>query len=269
MTTLFVSHGAPSLALQPGQTGAQLSALGRTLPRPSAILVISAHWATQVATVSTHPQPPTLYDFSGFDSALKQLTYPAPGASALAHQVTALLNAQGIAVQEDSARGLDHGAWVPLRFLYPAAEIPVTQLSIQPQQSPTAHFRLGRALQTLHALQVLVLASGAVTHNLSHFFSAEVTAAPLPYVQPFADWVAHAIADQQWDRLLDYRQQAPNARLAHPTEEHLMPLFVAAGSSQGAALRIQAAPTYGILAMDHYLWADSPASQGLGITADA
>lgn len=257
MTTLFVSHGAPSLALQPGQTGMLLSQWASLWPRPSAILVVSAHWTTRIATVSSCPLPTTLHDFSGFDPALYTLRYPAPGAPALAQQVVHLLQTHQIAVAVDDNRGLDHGAWVPLRWLYPQADIPVTQLSIQPHQSPEAHFALGRALQALHAQNVLILASGAVTHNLSHFFSLDLAAPPLPYVLPFADWLAKHIAAQDWPSLLDYRRLAPDASVAHPTEEHLMPLFVAAGSAQGVAIRYTPETTYGILAMDCYAWPET------------
>lgn len=254
MTTVFVSHGAPSLILEPGQTGQMLAHLAASLPRPDAILVISAHWDTRVATVSLAAHPATIHDFSGFPAALYDIRYPAPGAPALADQVMALLQANGITVHSHAERGLDHGAWVPLALMYPDADIPVTQLSIQSRSTTAEQFALGQALQPLHAQNVLILASGAVTHNLSDFFSADRDAAPLAYVQSFADWVATQLHTQQAQTLLDYRRVSEHASQAHPSEDHLMPLFVAAGSGLGAPKRFTPETTYGILAMDAYVW---------------
>ncbi|WP_029147483.1 class III extradiol ring-cleavage dioxygenase [Methylophilus sp. 5] len=255
MTTLFVSHGAPTLAIEPGNTGLMLADVAAALPRPKAILVVSAHWDTRVPTVSLAREPATIHDFAGFPPALYAKQYSAPGAPALAQQVVALLQSHGIAVQAEPERGLDHGAWVPLMLIYPEADIPVTQLSIQSRSTPAEQFALGRALQALHAQHVLILASGAITHNLSDFFTANRDAAPLPYVVPFADWMAERIQQQQWQQLLNYRVECPQGVRAHPSEDHLMPLFVAAGSAIGEAARYTPENTYGILAMDTYLWA--------------
>jgi 4,5-DOPA dioxygenase extradiol len=270
MSTLFVSHGAPTLALEPGYTGQMLAEMAASLPRPEAILVVSAHWDTRVPTISLASQPQTIHDFAGFPPAMYGLSYPAPGAPALAAQVVTMLQTQGIAVQTQAERGLDHGAWVPLMLMYPQADIPVTQLSIQSRSSPAAQFALGQALQALHAQNVLILASGAITHNLSDFFTADRNASPLAYVDAFSDWMAARLLQQQWASLLNYRHECPWARQAHPTEDHLMPLFVAAGSVATDALgraqqnageaefasvrRFRPEYTYGILAMDAYLW---------------
>lgn len=255
MSTVFVSHGAPLLALEPGRTGQVLAEIAARLPPPDAILAVSAHWDTRVPTVSLAQQPETIHDFAGFPPALYAQHYAAPGAPGLAQRVMEALHAQQIAVQAHPSRGLDHGAWVPLQLMYPQADIPVTQLSIQSQSTPAQQFALGQALQTLHADNVLILASGAMTHNLSHFFTGERDAEPLPYVMPFADWMADQLLHQQWPRLLNYRQQCPDALVAHPSEEHIMPLFVAAGSALGLPQRFTPENTYGILAMDAYVWA--------------
>lgn len=259
MTTLFVSHGAPTLALEPGNTGRVLADIAASFPRPDAILVISAHWDTRVPTVSFASQPETIHDFAGFPPALYAQQYPAPGAPELAQQVVALLQAHDIPVQVHPQRGLDHGAWVPLMLMYPQADIPVTQLSIQSRNTPAQQFALGQALQSLHAQNVLILASGAITHNLADFFTANREAAPLAYVTAFADWMAERIQTQQWQSLLNYRVESPQGAHAHPTEDHLMPLFVAAGSAAesatGTVQRFTPENTYGILAMDAYLWA--------------
>lgn len=255
MTTVFVSHGAPLLILEPGKTGQVLQHLAASLPRPEAILVISAHWDTREPVVSLAPQPETIHDFSGFPPALYARQYPAPGAPALANKVIGLLQASDIPVHVHAERGLDHGAWVPLSLMYPAADIPVTQLSIQSCSTPAQQFALGQALQPLHAQNVLILASGAVTHNLSDFFTGERdVATTLPYVHPFADWIAEQLQTGQLQSLLNYRVECPQGVQAHPGEDHLMPLFVAAGSAHGIPERFTPETTYGILAMDAYVW---------------
>lgn len=254
MTTLFVSHGAPTLVLEPGKTGEMLSELASSLPRPDAILVISAHWDTRLPAVSLAHQPDTIHDFSGFSPALYEKRYPAPGAPVLARKVAELLQQNDIPCQEDGGRGLDHGAWVPLSLMYPQADIPVTQLSIQSRSTPAVQFAMGRALQPLHAQNILILASGAITHNLADFFTPDRNAVPLPYVNEFADWTGQQLEAQQWEMLLNYRQQSPVGMQAHPSEDHLMPFFVAAGCGEGVPKRFTPETTYGILAMDAYLW---------------
>ncbi len=254
MTTVFVSHGAPTLALEPGETGKMLASLAVSLPRPDAILVISAHWDTRVPTVSLAAHPATIHDFAGFPAALYAINYPAPGAPALANKVLELLAAHDIPAQTQPDRGLDHGAWVPLSLMYPEADIPVTQLSIQSRTTPAVQFALGQALQALHAENVLILASGAITHNLSDFFTGQRDAAPLAYVNTFPDWVAGQLATEQAQTLLNYRSENREGIQAHPSEDHLMPLFVAAGSAHGIPKRFTPETTYGILAMDAYVW---------------
>lgn len=164
---LFVSHGAPDLLLHPGATGTLWAELGREMPRPEAILVVSAHWGTVRPTVSRSRQPTTIHDFSGFPSSLHALEYGPPGAPALAARVAELLLAAELPVGFQADRGLDHGAWTPLLVMYPEADIPVTQLSIQPASSPEWHLQLGQALAPLRQQGVLILASGAVTHNFA------------------------------------------------------------------------------------------------------
>lgn len=256
MSTLFISHGAPTLAIEPGVTGELLTRLGQTLPRPSAILVVSAHWDTRAPRVSVASQPETIHDFGGFPAAMYQIQYPAPGAPALAQQVKTLLAEAYPDVALDPLRGLDHGAWVPLKLMYPEADIPVTQLSIQSHAGAAAHFALGQQLAALQAEGVMLLCSGAITHNLHDFFSADRHASVLDYVPAFSDWMGQRIAAGDKQALLDYRQQAPAAARAHPHEDHLLPLFVALGAAEkmGKPERHQPENTYGILAMDTYVW---------------
>ncbi|WP_295386358.1 class III extradiol ring-cleavage dioxygenase [uncultured Thiodictyon sp.] len=250
---LFVSHGAPDLLLDPGATGQRWSELGAALPRPSAILAVSAHWESAVPTVSRATAPQTIHDFGGFPRALYSLRYDAPGAPTLADRVAGLLGAAGIPVSVDPTRGLDHGAWAPLRLLYPAADIPVTQLAIQPQAGPRWHLRLGEALQPLREEGVLILASGAVTHNFA-WLTVGATQ-PYPAAAAFADWLADRLAAPGSENLIDYRRTAPQGAAAHPTEEHLLPLFVARGAGgPGAPQRFAPGFIDGGLAMDAYLW---------------
>ena len=250
---LFVSHGAPDLLLDPGATGQRWSELGAALPRPRAVLAVSAHWESAVPTVSRATAPATIYDFGGFPRVLYSLRYDAPGAPALADRVEGLLGAAGIPVSVASSRGLDHGAWAPLRLLYPAADIPVTQLAIQPQAGPRWHLRLGEALQPLREEGVLILASGAVTHNFS-WLTIDATQ-PHPGAAAFADWLAEQLAGPGHEDLIDYRRTSTQGVAAHPTEEHLLPLFVALGAGgQGIPQRFAPGFTYGGLAMDVYLW---------------
>jgi len=254
VTTLLISHGAPTLAIEPGETGKLLSRLAVSIPRPSAILAVSAHWDTARPKISSTKTPQTIHDFSNFPPALYQLQYPAPGAPELAEKTAELLSQAGFHPELDGGRGLDHGAWVPLRLMYPEADIPVTQLSIQSQAGPQTHIETGRAIASLQQDNVLILCSGAVTHNLRDFFSARRDAAILDYVPEFADWLGEKIAAKDYAALVDYRN-SPHGRQAHPSEDHILPLFVAVGAGEGRTVtRYQPENTYGILAMDVYHW---------------
>lgn len=254
MTTLFISHGAPTLAIEPGETGKFLAQIAQDIPRPSAILAVSAHWDATRPLISTTSSPQTIHDFYGFPSELYQIQYPAPGAPDLANKAAQLLERQGFEVALDPARGLDHGAWVPLRLMYPEADIPVSQLSIQSPAGPEAHFEMGKALSPLQNENVMILCSGAVTHNLRHFFTNDRDAEALDYVDAFADWLGQSIAASDHAALLDYRNNA-HGREAHPSEDHILPLFVALGAGEGKTPKqYQPETTYGILAMDIYRW---------------
>jgi len=254
LPSLYVSHGSPMTALTPGATGVRLAELARSLPRPRAIVLASAHWLAHAPRVGAAARPETIHDFYGFPPALYQLRYPAPGAPALAAQVHGLLDAAGLSPTLDAARGLDHGAWVPLRLLYPEADIPVVPLSIQPEASPAQQYAIGRALAPLRHEGVLVIGSGSLTHNLHDLQAGYGEGHEAPYVRPFADWIERKLRDGDTAALLDYRRQAPFARHAHPTDEHLLPLFVALGAAgDGAhAQRIDAGIDLGFLAMDIY-----------------
>ncbi|MGC2087237.1 MAG: class III extradiol ring-cleavage dioxygenase, partial [Bradyrhizobium sp.] len=194
--------------------------------------------------------------FYGFPRALYELRYPAPGAPELAQDIAARLAAAGLPAAIDHARGLDHGAWVPLLLMYPGADIPVLQLSIQTERGPRHHLALGRALAPLRDDGVLIIGSGSFTHNLAEFRTRrpELNAPALPWVDAFADWVHEAAIAGRVDDLLDYRSRAPFAHKNHPTDEHFLPLFAALGAAgEGAhAERLHNSANYGVLRMDVY-----------------
>ncbi|HMY50983.1 MAG TPA: class III extradiol ring-cleavage dioxygenase [Rhodocyclaceae bacterium] len=252
---LFVSHGAPDVLLRPAATVALWADLGRRLPRPQAILVVSAHWAARQPTVSTVSVPATIHDFGGFPEPLYAMEYPAPGAPDVAARVRDALVAAGLPCAEVPDRGLDHGAWIPLMVMYPAADIPVVQLALQPHAGPDWHRRIGTALRGLRDEGVLILASGAITHNFG-WLDWSGGGEPLPQAKAFADWVGAAVARNDRPTLLEYRRQSPLGAAAHPSEEHLLPLFVTLGAADPdeIALRLEPEFTYGGLAMDAYLW---------------
>jgi 4,5-DOPA dioxygenase extradiol len=250
---VFVSHGAPTMILEDVPARTFLSGLGATLGRPKAIVVVSAHWESEAPLVSTAARPQTIHDFYGFPEALYQLQYPAQGAPDLAASIVARLNSAGFSAKADAARGLDHGAWAPLLLMYPEADIPVFQLSIQPQRDPAHHVAVGRALAPLRDEGVLVLASGSATHNLRALDWQDRANAPA-WAREFDGWLETAIESGDTEGLVNYRRQAPHAVQAHPRDEHLLPLFVAYGAAgEGAkGKRLHASFTHGGLSMAAY-----------------
>jgi 4,5-DOPA dioxygenase extradiol len=256
LPTLFLSHGSPMFAVEPGRAGRAWAKLGRMLPRPRAVLMVSAHWETSVPMVSGNSKPETLHDFGGFPPELYRLTYPAHGAPQLAAQCVSLLKDAEIAAGVDGCRGLDHGAWVPLRWMYPNADVPVVQLSVQPLLGPAHHAKLGRALAPLTRDGVLIVGSGHTTHNLRDWMSNARRPEPLTYVRAFSEWLAAALAAHDTDALVAYRERAPDAARAHPSEEHFLPLFVAYGAAgeHSRPERVVDGFENGALAMDSYLF---------------
>lgn len=249
---LFVSHGAPTLALEPGPTRGFLAQLGAGLERPEAILVMSAHWETAAPAVSAATQPETIHDFHGFPEALYRMRYPAPGAPELARRVQQLMSAAGLDAAAPPDRGLDHGAWVPLMLMFPDADIPVAQIAVQTPLGPAHHHRLGESLRPLRDDGVLVIGSGSVTHNLGEFGRHRYDSPPPAWVGDFNEWLATSLVSGDTGKLLDYRSKAPHAARNHPTEEHLLPLFAAYGAGTPGARpqRLHAGYTYGVIGMD-------------------
>lgn len=258
LPTVFVSHGSPMHALEAGAAGAAWAALGRRLGRPRALLVASAHWETHRPTLGGAAQPDTLHDFSGFPAPLYEIRYPAPGAPEIAARARALLEGERLDADIDETRGLDHGAWAPLLYAWPAAEVPVVQLSLQTPRGPGHHLRLGRALAPLAREGVLILGSGHLTHNLAEMRSLRDTRVgeAAPYVAEFQQWVRECLESRDADRLLGYRRLSAGGARAHPTEEHFLPLFVALGAA-GEGYRAERVLDHvegGVLAMDAYLF---------------
>ena len=204
--------------------------LAKRLPRPAAILMISAHWNTRLPMVSGNPHPETIHDFGGFPAELYQMRYPAPGDSRLAQCLKQVLTDAGIATGIDANRGLDHGTWIPLRTLFPEANIPVVQLSVQPDRCARHHFAMGAALSSLPDENILIIASGHMTHNLMDYMQAgEIRPAPDSHV--FRDWAHHRVMSGDSESLFDWQHAAPCAKFAHPKPEHFLPLFVALGAA--------------------------------------
>ena len=255
LPALYVSHGSPNLALTP-QTAAYrfLSEIGARLPRPKVILMVSAHWTTRIPVIGTAAKPPMIYDFGGFSRALYEMTYSAPGEPAVARRAGQLIAAAGLPVAEDDTRGYDHGVWVPLQIMYPRAEIPVAQVSMQPLADARHHHALGRALAPLRDEGVLIVASGSMTHNLRAIQRDGLDNPPPPWVSGFVDWMHDKLTAGEREAVLDAIDIAPGASANHPYDDHLLPLFVAMGAANDdePVSRLHTSYEYGVLAMDTY-----------------
>ena len=256
LPTLFVSHGSPMHAIEPGAAGEAWAALGRRLPRPRAIVVASAHWETSVPMLTGNPKPSTIHDLGGIPAELFALRYPAPGAPEEAAQAVALLKQAGITAGVDGCRGLDHGTWVPLLHMFPNHEVPVVQVSLQPELGTAHHIALGRALAPLAGDAILVIGSGHTTHNLRDWIANRRRSEPLRYAQDFAAWVQARLDAHDTESLIEYRDRAPEALRAHPSEEHFLPLHVAWGAAgdNARAERVVEGFEAGAMAMDSWLF---------------
>ena len=250
LPVLFLSHGSPMHALQPGAVRGVWEKIARELPRPKAILMASAHWETDVAELTAAAQPETIHDFYGFPKPLYEIQYPAPGEPQLALRAVQLLKQFNVKARTDPARGLDHGAWSPLLYMYPKADVPVVQVSVQTGLGPRHHLEVGRALAPLADEGILIFGSGHMTHNLRERRDGP----PLPYVGEFQEWVKDKIISRDFNSLVDYRSLTPHGARAHPTDEHFLPLFVALGAAgeRYRAERLYDGVDNGVLAMDAY-----------------
>ncbi|MDN3987520.1 DODA-type extradiol aromatic ring-opening family dioxygenase [Zwartia vadi] len=255
---LFVSHGSPMLAIEPGALGAQLAKLGAQLDKVRGIVVVSPHWQTRGLKVGGHLRPETIHDFSGFPRVLYTLHYPARGSQDLSRQVRQSLESAGLKAELDPEQGLDHGAWVPLMHLRPQADIPIIPVSLPEDATPASALLIGQALSVLREEGIAIIGSGSMTHNLYEFRGGENVKAQT-YVEEFSTWVRDAIQSRDLHTLLNYRTLAPHAVRAHPTDEHFLPLFVALGaSSKEDAMRIlETEVRHGMLSMESYVWGES------------
>jgi len=250
LPVLFLSHGSPMHALEPGAVREAWTRLARSLDRPRAILVVSAHWETHLPMLTGSAKPETIHDFYGFPRPLYEIAYPAPGAPEVASRALALLKDAGFTAAVDGRRGLDQGAWAPLLHMYPEADVPVLQVSVQTELGPRHHLALGAALAPLAREGVLIVGSGHLTHNLRERRNGP----PAAYVREFQQWVKERIEAHELETLAEYRSRSPHGARAHPTEEHFLPLFVALGAAgpDCRARRVYDGIETGSLAMDAY-----------------
>ncbi|MES2531583.1 MAG: class III extradiol ring-cleavage dioxygenase [Pseudomonadota bacterium] len=263
LPSLFLSHGAPTFAIEPGRAGPLLKAIGeraRALPDVRAVLVVSPHWRTRGLRVGAAERPETIHDFGGFPAPLYRLQYPAVGAPDVAEEVAAQLAQAGLAAGLARGQGLDHGAWVPLLHMLPDAPWPVLQLSLPIESDAADALALGRALAPLRDRGVLIVGSGSLTHNLYEFRQSE-TEAPEDYVREFVQWARRAAVAHDDAALVDFRG-APHSHRAHPSDDHYLPLLVAAGASRGGepVEVIDGGVTYGVLSMEGYVFGELQAA---------
>jgi 4,5-DOPA dioxygenase extradiol len=254
LPSVFVSHGSPMHALEPGAAGEAWKALGDRIGKPKAIVISSAHWETHVPMLTGSAKPETIHDFYNFPEPLYRLRYPSPGAPEVASRAQALLKDAGIAAGIDGSRGLDHGAWAPLLYMYPDADVPVVQIAVQPELGTRHHVALGQALRPLKNDNILLIGSGHMTHNLRDWSRGR--GEPQPYAVEFQAWVFDKVKKRDLASLVDYRSASPHGVRAHPTDEHFLPFFFAVGAAAEDAKpeRVFDAIESGVLAMDAYVF---------------
>ncbi|MBD1554904.1 DODA-type extradiol aromatic ring-opening family dioxygenase [Pseudomonas typographi] len=251
LPSLFISHGSPMLALEPGASGPALARLAEQLPKPRAIVLVSAHWESRELKVASGAQPQTWHDFGGFPPALFAMQYPAPGSPSVAAQVVECLAGAGLPATLDPNRPFDHGVWVPMSLMYPAADIPIVQVSLPSAHGPRLQQAVGRALAGLREQGILLVGSGSITHNLGELNWHSKADEASDWAEAFRDWMVEHLASNDEAALLDYRQRAPHAVRNHPRDEHLLPLYFA-WAAGGAFERVHQGFTLGALGMDIY-----------------
>ncbi|MBM3608577.1 MAG: dioxygenase [Alphaproteobacteria bacterium] len=258
MPSLFVSHGSPMTALEDTPAHRWFKSVGKELPRPKAILIATAHFEYEFPILSGDEKPQMIYDFGGFPKPLYEIVYPAPGEPELARRAARLLHDAGYKTALAKDRGFDHGTWVPLHLMYPGADIPVVQISIESNENSAYHIALGRALEPLRDEGVMIIGSGSLTHNLYELSRSgrKLDMPPLDWVVEFTQWIAEKIETGDEAALADYREKAPHAVRNHPRDEHFLPLPFAfgAGGPGTKGKRIHASYDYGYLAMDAFLF---------------
>jgi 4,5-DOPA dioxygenase extradiol len=255
---LFISHGSPMLAIEDSETSRFLTGLGHSLSqpesKPKAILVFSAHLDSgNDVIITAGKQPDLIYDFYGFPQPLYELTYPAPGCPELAEKVASRLRAEGMHVQLDKLLGWDHGVWMPLYLMFPAADIPVVQVSVNSGMGAERNHTLGRLVASLREEGVLIIGSGGISHNLREMFTAHPDPNGRDKVDAFTDWISDKLQQGERSALLNYLNEAPFTLYNHPTQEHFLPLLSAIGTSDlKQVTRLHSAVEHKVLALDAY-----------------
>ncbi|MEO3387396.1 class III extradiol ring-cleavage dioxygenase [Mesorhizobium sp. CAU 1741] len=261
MPTIFISHGGPNIVTDESDARTFLETLPGRMPKPKAIVIMSAHFETDGVAVVTDDNPEMIHDFGGFARELYEMVYPAPGEPKLAERVAGLLEAAGLEPSRVEQRGYDHGTWTPLKLAFPEADIPVVQVSIDPRRDAQWHHQVGKALAPLRDEGVLLVGSGHITHNLKVIFplmrgGATVDPVTAEKVDAFTQWFAETLEGTEREAVLDWKRLAPYSEENHPTDEHLMPLFFAFGAAgEGAsAERVHASKQFGCFAFDSYMF---------------
>ncbi|OZM55938.1 dioxygenase [Lottiidibacillus patelloidae] len=226
--SFFISHGSPTLAIEKNEYTDILSKIG-SLHNPKAIVLFTAHWEKRVTTISfKEDKYDTIHDFGGFSEELHNVTYPASGSVEVAAKVERLLNDHNIESDQDGVRGLDHGSWVILKHMYPEVNIPIVQVSVNPDLSPKEQFSIGAALRELANENILVIGSGGISHNLGLIKWGQ--SYPEKWATEFDEWIIEQVRERKYEQLFNYDKLAPHAQLAVPRAEHIVPLFIALGS---------------------------------------
>ena len=256
MPSLFLAHGAPLLAIEKNEYTEALRQLAEELPRPKAILIFSAHWESRTQAVGTTESHATIHDFGGFPRELYEIQYPAKGDPKLAEEVMGLLEAAGIEAQADPVRGLDHGAWVVLRQMYPAADIPVVSLSVNPSLMPAEQYAIGAALQSLRDQDVLIIGSGGTVHNFAYINMRSNENAGDAWAVQFEEWIREKAEAWDMDALFRYETEAPYVRQAVPVHgnEHFVPLFYAMGAADAAKTASRKHISFRYGSLSHVIW---------------
>ena len=231
MPVLFIAHGAPTIVIQKGQYPDFLAKIPETIKKPQAIVVFTAHWESEIQQISSVKNYETIYDFYGFPKEMYEMTYPAPGNTTIAKEIHELFKANGIKSELDEKRGLDHGAWTILRLMYPKADIPVIQLSVNPAASAEEAYKIGKALAPLREKDILIIGSGNTVHNLRILNRSEIDAPTEKWALEFDDWIAKQLKEWNTQELFAYEKKAPHIKKAVPTAEHFLPLVYSAGAA--------------------------------------
>mgnify|MGYP001470702274 CR=1 FL=1 len=250
----FVSHGSPMMAVETSITSQFLQRLGKDFAPPKAIVVFSAHFdLNEDIVITSGKAPSTVHDFYGFPQALYQINYNAPGSPVLAEEIASRFKQAGYKPNLSAAQGWDHGVWIPLRLMYPEANIPVVQVSINSHLDPQTNYNYGALLASLRDEGVMIIGSGGVSHNLRELFNPNPTSNRVEKVQTFVSWVNHKLGAGDKQAMLNYLNEAPHVMFNHPTQEHFVPLIAVLGASDGdKAINIHTATENEVLALDAY-----------------